>query len=138
MRERRWISTSATLTSISASVDMDGEVAYVMEPALSESNEDGASEIPDELMNIDDEQVESNDGEREKYVFISYKDASIVAICKFFLIESIFNLLLYIHVYAYALLWHFSDSYVEEEYIRPLPETLEDNDMEDNQDEHNS
>ncbi len=45
MRERRWVSRSATLTSLSAGADMDGGDVIIMEPALSESNEEGVSEL---------------------------------------------------------------------------------------------
>ncbi len=44
MRERRWVSRSATLTSISDSADMDGEDVIIMEPALEGVSESRALE----------------------------------------------------------------------------------------------
>ncbi len=62
MRERRWVATSVTSTAISASVDMDGDDVIIIEPALSESNEEGASELlAPEDRNLDTGSVEIED-----------------------------------------------------------------------------
>ncbi len=72
---------------------------------------------------------------KEKSMFLSYKGTSVVAIYKFFLIWEHIQLITIYNVYE--LLWLFSDGYAEEEYICPPPDTLEDRDLEANQDENN-
>lgn len=70
----------------------------------------------------------------EKSMFLSYRAASVCNYMPVFLNMRAYPT--YYFIYVYELLWYFS-GFVEEEYTLPLPETLEDRDIEENQDEHN-